>query len=187
MKKPGRSRKTTRESTKTGPHGKGGESLEAIYEQLKNILAQHAPPFKLSNGGVRGKFSVQLVVPKPVAIPGSYGGKPVDLQMAAAILQKGYVGLYLMCVYMNDEVKRKLSPDLLKLCKRPIPLSITHKFRSDGEAQLDISQARQASPDHTISGRRIPGTRQVSTQLGELDEVSGKRMLLWLSRSVALH
>ena len=94
---------------------RGDEPLASVFAQLKEILARHAPPFKLANGGVRGKFSVQLVVPRPVAIPGSYGGKAVDLQMAAAILQKGYVGLYLMCIYMNHEVKRKLSPRLLKL------------------------------------------------------------------------
>jgi len=115
MKKPGRRKKATQGTSKTKPSAKSAESLESVYEQLKEMLARHAPPFKLSDGGVRGKFSVQLMVPKPVAVPGAYGGKPVDLQMAAAILQKGYVGLYLMCIYMNDEVKRKLSPALLKL------------------------------------------------------------------------
>jgi len=55
------------------------------------------------------------MVPKPVAIPGAYGGKPVDLQMAAVIL--GYVGFYLMCIYMNEGTKKKLSPALLKLLK----------------------------------------------------------------------
>jgi hypothetical protein len=63
------------------------------------------------------KPSFQLTVPKPVAISGAYGGKPVDLQMGAVILQKGYVGFYLMCIYMNDATKKKLSPALLKLLK----------------------------------------------------------------------
>jgi len=40
----------------------------------------------------RREPSFQLTVAKPVAIPAAYGGKPVDLQMAAVILQKGYVG-----------------------------------------------------------------------------------------------
>jgi hypothetical protein len=62
----------------------------------------------------------------------------------------------------------------LAVRKRPVVLSITHNFRSDRETQLDIRQARQASPYHTISRRRIPGTRQVSAQLSELEEVSGK-------------
>ena len=94
-----------------------GESLESVYVRLSGMLARHAPPFRFQDLGVRNKKSVQIVVPKPVAIPGAYGGKPVDLQLAAAILQKGYVGFYLMCIYMNKPVKKKLSPALLKLLK----------------------------------------------------------------------
>jgi len=115
MKTAPRSSKPVEKSAKAKTAARGDEALVSVFAQLQEILARHAPPFKLANGGVRGKFSVQLVVPRPVAIPGSYGGKAVELQMAAAILQKGYVGLYLMCIYMNHEVKRKLSPRLLKL------------------------------------------------------------------------
>ena len=50
-------------------------------------------------------------------IPGAYGGKPVELQFAAAILQKGYVGFYLMCIYMDEAAKKRLSPALRKLLK----------------------------------------------------------------------
>jgi len=93
-------------------------SLEGVYEALVKNLQRHASPFRTAvpcRSG--GKPSFQLMVPKPVAIPGAYGGKPVDLQMAAVILQKGYVGFYLMCIYMNDATKKKLSPALLKLLK----------------------------------------------------------------------
>jgi len=113
MKKPVKSPKKTTKQAKAS----GNASLEHVYAELKEILARHAPPFKLCDAGVRHKFSVQLVVPKPVAIPGAYGGKPVDLQLAAAILQKGYVGFYLMCIYMNEKAKKQLSPALLKLLK----------------------------------------------------------------------
>jgi hypothetical protein len=65
----------------------------------------------------RGKKSLQLTVPKPVAVPGAYGGKPTNLMMSGLILQKDFVGFYLMCIYMNDAVKKKLSPRLLKLLK----------------------------------------------------------------------
>ena len=68
-------------------------SLEDVYEALVKILQRHAPPFRTDVPSMSGgKPSFQLTVPKPVAIPGAYGGKPVDLQMAAVILQKGYVG-----------------------------------------------------------------------------------------------
>lgn len=55
-----------------------------------------------------------------------------------------------------------LSPDLAAGIRR-VKLSITHKFCSQGEAELDIGQARHASPDHPIPRRRIPCARQVAT------------------------
>jgi hypothetical protein len=95
----------------------GGNSLDEIYVSLSEMLARHAPPFKLCDMGVRNKRSVQLVVPKPVAIPGAYGGKPTNVPLAAAIVQKGFVGFYLMCIYMNPAMQKKISPALLKLLK----------------------------------------------------------------------
>ena len=93
------------------------DPLESVYEQVKKLLKRHAPPFKLRDLGVRNKKSAQLVVPKPVVIPGAYGGKPVDLQMAAVISQKGYVGFYVTTIYMSESAKRRLSPQLVKLLK----------------------------------------------------------------------
>jgi hypothetical protein len=88
-----------------------------------------------------GKTSFQLTVPKPVTIPGSYGGKPVPVQLAAAILQKGYVGFYLMCIYMSDEHKKKLSTNLLKLLKGKTCLHVKKLddgMRKDIEAALEL-------------------------------------------------
>ena len=94
------------------------DSLESVYEELVKILKRHAPPFRTDVPLiVRDQKAFQLTVPKPVAIPGAYGGRPVDLQMAAAILQEGYVGFYMMCFYLNDDTKKKLPPKLLKLLK----------------------------------------------------------------------
>lgn len=117
MRKPANSKAKFTLKTQPKRREQPGKSLESVYERLCKLLARHAPPFRFQDLGVRNKKSVQLVVPKPVAIPGAYGGKPVDLQFAAAILQKGYVGFYLMCVYMNEPVKKKISPALLKLLK----------------------------------------------------------------------
>ncbi len=113
MKKPAKPPKKTRKLVKAS----GDESLKGVYVELEKILARHAPPFTLCDLGVRNKLSAQLVVPKPVAIPGAYGGKPVNVQMAAVILQKGYVGFYLMCIYMNEKTKKAISPALMKLLK----------------------------------------------------------------------
>ena len=115
--------------------------LEAVYQELAQIVKKYAPPFKITSTGARGKSSLQLTVPKPVAIPGAYGGKPTDLMMAAAILQKGYVGFYLMCVCMNPETKKKLSPSLLKLLKGKSCFQVKkldEGLKKDIEAALEL-------------------------------------------------
>jgi len=110
-----KSKAKSKAKTKNAP---ADAPLEIVYEELVEMMMRHAPPFRTDIVCMSGgKKSFQLTVPKPVAVPGVYGGKPVDLQMAAAILQKDFVGFYLMCLYMNDALKKKLSPALLKLLK----------------------------------------------------------------------
>jgi len=135
MPRPARAKTNIQTSSKT----KMSESLESVYERLSELLSRHAPPFRFQDLRVRNKKSVQLVVPKPVAIP--YGGKPVDLQFAAAILQKGYVGFYLMCIYMNEPVKKKISPALLKLLKGK---SCFYVKSLDASLEKDIEAALEA-------------------------------------------
>lgn len=91
--------------------------LDEVYESLHKLLSRYAPPFKASGGTVRAKRSLQLTVPQAVTVPGAYGGKPTELAMASIILQKGYVGLYFMPIYMNPALKKKLPPSLNKLLK----------------------------------------------------------------------
>ncbi|HET7107780.1 MAG TPA: hypothetical protein VFI38_13300 [Candidatus Acidoferrum sp.] len=141
MSKPARNKlkSSSKPQNKKQPQG---DSLESVYERVSELLARHAPPFRFQDLGVRNKKSVQLVVPKPVAIPGAYSGKPVDLQFAAAILQKGYVGFYLMCIYMNDPVKKKISPALLKLLKGKTCFYVKHL---DASLEKDIVAALEES------------------------------------------
>ena len=112
-------------------------SLEGVYEALVKILQRHAPPFRTDVSCMSGgKPSFQL------AVPGAYGGNPVDLQMAAVILQKGYVGFYLMCIDMNDATKKKLSPALLKLLKGKACFQVKTLdlgLRKDIQAALDLA------------------------------------------------
>jgi hypothetical protein len=113
--------------------------LESVYEELVEMMLRHAPPFRTDIACMSGgKKSFQLTVPKPVAIPGAYGGKPVDLQMAATILQKDFVGFYLMCIYMNAAMKKKLSPALLKLLKGK---TCFHVKKLDDGLRKDIAAA----------------------------------------------
>jgi hypothetical protein len=135
-------RPKTKTKTKPTPPDKASLAegqLESVYADLVRIMKRHAPPFRADiacmNGG---KKSFQLTVPKPVAVPGAYGGKPVDLQMAAVILQKDFVGFYLMCIYMNDPEKKKLSPALLKLLKGK---TCFHVKKLDDGLRKDIAAA----------------------------------------------
>ena len=115
------------------------DSLEGVYAEIEKLLKRHAPPFKAcAVGGARDKKSLQLTLPKPVVVPGAYGGKPVHVQLAAVILQKGYVGFYLMCIYMNDVEKKRLSPALLKLLKGKTCFHVT---KLDDGLRKDIAAA----------------------------------------------
>ena len=124
--------------------GPAEDTLENVYVDLVEIMKRHAPPLRCDRPLiVRGKKAFQLTVPKAVAIPGAYGGKPVAVQMAAAILQKGYVGFYVMCIYMNDAAKKKLSPALLKLLKGKTCFhvkTLDYGLRKDIEAALELGK-----------------------------------------------
>jgi hypothetical protein len=136
MAKPAKAKPKTKAQTKAP--AQEGDSLESVYSEIEGILKRHAPPFRFEDLGVRNKKSAQITVPKPVVVPGSYGGKPVPVPLAAVILQKGYVGLYLMCIYMNNEAKKKLSPHLMKLLKGK---SCFHVKKLDDALRGDIEAA----------------------------------------------
>jgi len=91
------------------------ESLETIFDSLHQLLSRYAPPLKTKSGTVRGKKDFQLTIPKAVVVPGAYEDKPVEVGLAAIILQKGYVGFYFMPIYIEPALKKKLAPSLTKL------------------------------------------------------------------------
>lgn len=96
------------------PTSKAG-SLEAIYDSLHQLFSRYAPPCKTKGGAVRGKKDLHLTIPQAVVLPGAYGGKPVEVNLASLILQKGYVGFYFVPIYIEPTLKSKLSPSLTKL------------------------------------------------------------------------
>jgi hypothetical protein len=90
-------------------------SLEAIYDSLHQLLSRYAPPCKAKAGAVRDKKDLHLTIAKAVVVPGAYGDKPVEIDLASLILQKDYVGFYFMPIYLEPALKKKLSPSLIKL------------------------------------------------------------------------
>jgi hypothetical protein len=91
------------------------ESLEQVFDELYRLLSHYSPPLKTKSGTVRGKKDFHLAIPKAVVVPGAYQGKPVEVDLAVIILQRGYVGFYFMPIYMEPALKEKLSPSFTKL------------------------------------------------------------------------
>ena len=141
MAKPTKAKSKSTKLKKTGITGTK-QSSQDVYSGVELLLTSYVPPFKLGDLAVKGKESIQLVTPKLVAIPGAYGGKPVNHQFAAAISQKGYVGFYLMGVYSNPSLKKRISPALLKTLKGK---SCFHLVAFDEQLKKDIVTALDAS------------------------------------------
>jgi hypothetical protein len=92
-------------------------TLGQTFKALEKVLALYSPPLKMWVSGSKAKPITRLTVPVPVSVPGAYGGKPVDLEIASLIPQKGFVGFYLMPLYIKPALKSKLSASLLKCLK----------------------------------------------------------------------
>ena len=54
-------------------------------------------------------------------------------------------------------------------------LSITHNFRPDDRAQLDVGQARQSAPHDRIARRGVIGSGEIAAQPCDFDQVVGQR------------
>ena len=93
------------------------DSLGPIYDTLEKLLSSFAPPLEVFSRKIRNKRDMALRVPKPVSIGKAYGGKPVQVDLAALILQKDYVGFYFMPAYVDPNLRKKLAPALMKLLK----------------------------------------------------------------------
>ena len=93
------------------------QSLEETFKALEKVLALYSPPAKMWMEGENAKPVARLTVPQAVAVPGLYGGKPVDLELATLIIQKDFVGFYLMPLYIRPALRSKIPKPLLKLLK----------------------------------------------------------------------
>jgi len=117
------------------PHG----NLNAVFDELKGMMAVHVPPFKAGGGQVPAKKDFHLIVPVPVVVsPNAYGGKPYPVAMASLILQKGFVGFYYTPVYLVPGLKNKLRPKLAKLLKGK---SCFHVTALEAEVREGIKEA----------------------------------------------
>jgi hypothetical protein len=117
------------------------ESLKTVFNSLYKILSRHSPPFKIKKGLVRNKRDLHLIAPKPVAIPGAYGGKPMDKAVTAIIEQKGYIGFYCSPGHVVDGSRTDAPPEMMKFLKGK---SCFHISRLDAGLEKEVEGALKA-------------------------------------------
>ena len=90
----------------------GQPKLVPIFEALKALLLPYEKGEMKVHGGTGGTIS--LINHRPLVIDGR---KKPAMWFAGAMVQKGFVGFYFMCVYMNEPLKKRINPELLKCLK----------------------------------------------------------------------
>ena len=90
----------------------GQPELVLVFEAIKKLMIPYAKGSLKLKGGDGGQ--VALISDKPVVIEGR---KKEEVWFAGALVQKGYVGFYFMPIYMNEPLRKKLSPELMKTLK----------------------------------------------------------------------
>ena len=111
----------------------GQPELVVIFDNIKKMLK---PYDKKRSLVLHSKPSqANLVSHKPVVI----AGRERDaLWFVSALVQKGYVGLYYMPVYMRDEMKKHFSPEFLKCLKGK---ACFHISKNDPAIMAEIKKA----------------------------------------------
>lgn len=92
-------------------------AVTEIFKALEKVLALYSPPLKLWVSGTHSKPSARLTIPVPVAIPGIYSGKPIDLEVASLVPVKAAVAVHYLPLYMKPTLKSKIPPSLRKCLK----------------------------------------------------------------------
>ena len=85
--------------------------LDAIFDDIKAILAKYAKSFTVREGAVKNKRDYHLIVQQPLVIDGR---KKDELWFASVIQQKHNVGFYFMPLYCCGKDGTKLSSELMK-------------------------------------------------------------------------
>lgn len=106
--------------------------LLQIWEAIRDMMLPYEKGVMKVHGGSGGQIT--LINHKPVEI---FGRKRDALWFAAALIQKGYVGYYLMPVY-GAEGKLPIKPELMKCLKGK---ACFHIKKSDPEMMKQIKES----------------------------------------------
>jgi len=113
----------------------GQEHLVPIFDAIVKMMKPYEKDHVKFKGGKGGQ--VALISEKKVVIAGR---ERDELWVAAALVQKGYVGFYLMGV-QDKNVHKRLHPDLLRCLKGK---SCFHIKKFDKEVARQIDEALEA-------------------------------------------
>ncbi len=113
-------------------------SLDAVFDELKSVLSAYSDGLAVHSGGIKNKRDYQLVSEKPAVLDGR---KRDEIFFASLIQQKDSVGFYFFPVHSCDDIKEKLSPELLKHLDGKACFHfkrLTPELKKDVEAALRI-------------------------------------------------
>jgi len=86
-------------------------SRQAVYDALVPLLKEQLTP-ELTFRAAESNDRCDLAAPGPLTVNGR---EVEELSLAALMVHKGHVGLYLMPAYVCPEFAERLHPDLRKL------------------------------------------------------------------------
>jgi hypothetical protein len=114
------------------------DELQQIFKQVRELISRYSPPLvaKKDQADYYDLWSVKEVV---IA-----GRKKKEVFFAGVIIQKGYVGFYLMPVYVDEEMKKVFPPEMLALLKGK---SCFHIQRIDATVMAQIEKALKVGFD----------------------------------------
>ena len=90
---------------------KKADNRLAMFKEIKKMLSKYKPPL-VANSDFESRY--ELVSKKEVVIAGR---KRSEVYFGAAIIQSNYVGFYLMSVYCEPSLYKKIAPELMKTLK----------------------------------------------------------------------
>ncbi len=115
----------------------GQPLLANVFEQLSAILRPYAKGSLHLQADGGGQLHLQTA--NTVGIPGE---KKEGVHFASLLVQKGYIGLYLMPIYVDPLLKNSTHPSLLQLLKGK---SCFHIKKLDDTLKVHVENAIQAA------------------------------------------
>jgi hypothetical protein len=119
---------------------KGQPELVNLFNEVKEIMHPFAKGNYLIHEDKPGNYSIYYN--KEVEM---FGKKYPELMFASLLIQKGYVGFYFFSVYIQEEMKGKLAPELLRTLKGK---TCFHLKKSDPQLLKQISAALKAGVEY---------------------------------------